>query len=65
VPLRLHHHRYGRDDRYSLGQLTRFLHPQALAACDNASAAPPAPVLPVVGPLTIKVEATLGSLWDG
>jgi DNA helicase II / ATP-dependent DNA helicase PcrA len=65
APLRLHHHRYGRDDRHSLGQLTRFLHPRALAACDNASAAPPAPVLPVVGPLTVKVEATLGSLWDG
>jgi DNA helicase II / ATP-dependent DNA helicase PcrA len=65
APLRLHHHRYGRDDRYSLGQLTRFLHPQALAACDNARAAPPALVLPVVGPLTVKVEATLGSLWDG
>jgi DNA helicase II / ATP-dependent DNA helicase PcrA len=65
APLRLHHHRHGRDDRHSLGQLTRFLHPQALAACDNATAAGPAAALPVVGPLTIKVDAALSSLWDG
>ena len=65
APLRLHHHRHGRDDRHSLGQLTRFLHPEALAACDNVTAAPPAPALPVVGRLASQVDAALSSLWDG
>ena len=53
APQRLHYHRRGRDDRHGFGQLTRFLHPEALAACDNATAAPLAPVLPAVGPLTV------------
>ncbi|HYB49089.1 MAG TPA: ATP-dependent helicase [Streptosporangiaceae bacterium] len=65
VPQRLHYHRRGRDDRHGFGQLTRFLHPGALAACDNATAAPPAPALPVLGPLTVKVDAAVGALWDG
>jgi DNA helicase II / ATP-dependent DNA helicase PcrA len=65
APLRLHHHRYGRDDRHSLGQLTRFLHPAALAACDETTAVPPAAALPASGPLTVKVDAALGALWDG
>src|ERR1700726_3632625 len=63
VPQRLHYHRRGRDDRHGVGQLTRFLHPEALAACDTAFAAPLAPALPAVGPLTVKVDAALGSLW--
>jgi DNA helicase-2/ATP-dependent DNA helicase PcrA len=65
VPLRLHYHRRGRDDRHGFGQLTRFLHPEALAACDKATAAPLAPALPTVGPLTVKIDTALGSLWDG
>jgi DNA helicase II / ATP-dependent DNA helicase PcrA len=64
VPLRLHLHRRGRDDRHGLGQLTRFLPPRALAACGTATAAGPAPALPVAGPLAAKVDAALGSLWD-
>jgi DNA helicase II / ATP-dependent DNA helicase PcrA len=67
VPLRLHHHRRGRDDRHGLGQLTRFLHPRAVAACDSATAArpdPSFPALPVAGPLAARVEVALGSLWD-
>ena len=64
APQRLHYHRRGRDDRHGFGQLTRFLHPEALAACDSATAAPLAPALPAVGPLTVKVDAALGSLWD-
>jgi DNA helicase II / ATP-dependent DNA helicase PcrA len=63
APLRLHLHRRGRDDRHGLGQLTRFLDRRAVAACDTATAAPPAPVLPSAGPLTAKVDAALGSLW--
>ncbi len=65
APLRLHHHRRGRDDRHGFGQLTRFLHRDALTACDSTAAAPPAPVLPVVGPIRVQVDAALGSLWDG
>ena len=65
APLRLHYHRRGRDDRHGFGQLTRFLHAEALAACDSTTAAPLAPALPAVGPLTVTVDAALGSLWDG
>ena len=65
APQRLHYHRRGRDDRHGFGQLTRFLHPEALAACDSVTAAPLAPVLPAVGPLAARVDAALGSLWDG
>ena len=68
APLRLHHHRRGRDDRHGFGQLTRFLHRDALAACDNTAAGPatpPIPLLPVAGPIAGQVEAALGSLWDG
>ncbi len=70
APLRLHHHRRGRDDRHGFGQLTRFLHRDALAACDNTAAGPatpPLPLLPVVpgsGPIRVQVDAALGSLWD-
>jgi DNA helicase-2/ATP-dependent DNA helicase PcrA len=64
APLRLHLHRRGRDDRHGYGQLTRFLDRDALAACDNAAAAAPVPVLPAVGPIRVQVEAALGSLWD-
>jgi len=65
APLRLHYHRRGRDDRHGFGQLTRFLTPEALAACDQAAAAPVTPPLPAIGPLTAKIDAALGSLWDG
>jgi DNA helicase-2/ATP-dependent DNA helicase PcrA len=65
APQRLHYHRRGRDDRHGFGQLTRFLPPEALAACDSTTAAPLAPALPVVGSLATRVDAALGSLWDG
>jgi DNA helicase II / ATP-dependent DNA helicase PcrA len=67
APLRLHHHRRGRDDRHGFGQLTRFLHRDALAACDNTAvgpAIPPPLQLPVTGPIRVQVDAALGSLWD-
>ena len=65
APQRLHLHRRGRDDRHGFGQLTRFLGAEALAACDSATAAPLAPALPALGPLATRVDAALGSLWDG
>ncbi len=65
APQRLHLHRRGRDDRHGFGQLTRFLPPEALAVCDSATAAPLTPVLPTAGSLGTKVDAALGSLWDG
>ena len=65
APQRLHYHRRGRDDRHGFGQLTRFLHAEALAACDSTTAAPLTPTLPAIGPLATRVDAALGSLWDG
>ncbi len=65
APQRLHFHRRGRDDRHGFGQLTRFLGAEALAVCDSATAAPLAPALPAIGPLATRVDAALGSLWDG
>jgi DNA helicase-2/ATP-dependent DNA helicase PcrA len=65
APQRLHYHRRGRDDRHGFGQLTRFLPAEALAACDSVTATPPAPLLPAVGSLATRVDAALGSLWDG
>jgi DNA helicase II / ATP-dependent DNA helicase PcrA len=64
APQRLHYHRRGRDDRHGFGQLTRFLSPEALAACDSTTAAPLASVLPAVGSLATRVDAALGSLWE-
>jgi hypothetical protein len=64
APLRMHHRRTGRDDRHSYGQLTRFLHPQALAACQSIEAAPPASVVPAIGPLAVLVDALLDALWS-
>jgi DNA helicase-2/ATP-dependent DNA helicase PcrA len=65
APQRLHIHRRGRDDRHGLGQLTRFLDADALAACDSTTAAPLVPPLPATGSLASRVDAALGSLWDG
>jgi DNA helicase II / ATP-dependent DNA helicase PcrA len=64
APLRLHIRRRGRDDRHGLGQLTRFLDGDALAACDSTTAAPLVPPLPATGSLASRVDAALGSLWD-
>jgi len=63
APHRLHHHRHARDDRHSLGQLTRFLTPQAQAACSTTHAAPPQPALPLIGALTTRIDTDLSSLW--
>jgi DNA helicase-2/ATP-dependent DNA helicase PcrA len=65
VPQRLHYHRRGRDDRHGFGQLTRFLDAGALAACDSVTVPAPAPALPPVGSLATRIDAALGSLWDG
>jgi DNA helicase II / ATP-dependent DNA helicase PcrA len=64
TPQRLHIRRRGRDDRHGLGQLTRFLDAEALAACDSTTAAPLVPPLPATGSLAGRVDAALGSLWD-
>jgi hypothetical protein len=64
MPLRLHVHRMGRDDRHGYGQLTRFLDGKALAACETIDAVPPEPVLPRTGRLAAKVDAALDALWS-
>ena len=65
APMRLHHHRLASDDRHSYGQLTRFLDPGALAACETIQATPPPPLLPATAPLTARIDADLGALWTG
>lgn len=64
APLRMHHRRTGRDDRHSYGQLTRFLHQEALAVCQTVEAAPPESVVPVIAPLAARVDAALDALWS-
>jgi DNA helicase II / ATP-dependent DNA helicase PcrA len=66
APLRLHHHRTARDDRHSLGQVTRFLHAGALAACQRIEASPPPPLIPRARsqPLTARIDAALDALWS-
>ncbi len=63
APLRLHHHRMGRDDRHGYAQLTRFLDPAALARCEIVEAAPPEPLVPRIAPLAATVDQALESLW--
>ncbi len=65
APLRMHHHRTARDDRHSLGQLTRFLDAAALAACHAIDASPPQLAIPRTGPLTARIDAALDALWSG
>ncbi|MGN6682315.1 MAG: ATP-dependent helicase [Streptosporangiaceae bacterium] len=65
APLRLHHHRTGRDDRHSFGQITRFLDAAAVAACVTVEASPNPPVVVQAGPLTASIDATLDALWSG
>ena len=65
APQRLHYHRRDRDDRHGFGQLSRFLDAGALDACDSVTAPAPAPTLPPAGSLATRIDAALGSLWDG
>jgi DNA helicase-2/ATP-dependent DNA helicase PcrA len=65
APMRLHHHRLASDDRHGYGQLTRFLGPDALAACETVEAEPPRPLLPAAGQFRARIEADLSSLWTG
>jgi DNA helicase-2/ATP-dependent DNA helicase PcrA len=63
APLRMHHHRAGRDDRHSYAQLTRFLDAAALARCEVTDAEPPRPLIPRVPALAARVDAALDDLW--
>jgi len=55
----------GCDDRHGYGQLSRFLDPTALAACESVQAEPPAPLLPRTGRLAARIDADLSALWTG
>jgi DNA helicase-2/ATP-dependent DNA helicase PcrA len=63
APLRLHHHRIGRDDGHGYGQLSRFLGPAALACCEVEEPAPPRPLIPHLAPLAETVGRQLDALW--
>ena len=65
APLRLHHHRTGRDDRHSFGQITRFLDAAAMSACVMVEASPNPPFTVRAGQLTSQIDAALDSLWSG
>jgi DNA helicase-2/ATP-dependent DNA helicase PcrA len=62
-PLRLHHHRSGRDDRHSYGQPSRFLDAAALARCEVVEAEPPRPLIPRIPALAARIDAALDDLW--
>jgi DNA helicase II / ATP-dependent DNA helicase PcrA len=64
-PTRLHIHRLGGSDRHGYGQVSRFLDPKALAACETTDAAPPEPLLPRTAALAARVDAALDALWTG
>lgn len=67
VPLRFHHHRSRVDDAHTLGQRSRFLTPDVVAAMDETvnEAAPIASAgnaLPVVGDVVAEADAELAAL---
>ena len=64
APLRLHHHRTGRDDRHGYAQVSRFLDGRAQARCEIVEAAPRRPVVPRMARLAATVDAELESLWS-
>jgi DNA helicase II / ATP-dependent DNA helicase PcrA len=63
APLRLHHHRTGRDDRHGYAQLSRFLDARAQAQCEIVEASPRPPLVPRMDKLATTVDAELESLW--
>ena len=66
TPLRLPHHRRGRDDRHGYAPTSRFLDAAALAALDmHELASRPRAAGPASGPAptTTPVTVDLGSLW--
>jgi DNA helicase-2/ATP-dependent DNA helicase PcrA len=65
APLRLHHHRAGRDDRHGYAQISRFLSAGAQSRCEIVEAAPRRPAVPHMAKLAATVDAQLESLWTG
>jgi DNA helicase II / ATP-dependent DNA helicase PcrA len=65
APLRLHHHRTGRDDRHGYAQISRFLSARAQSRCEVVEAAPRRPAVPHMAKLAATVDAQLESLWSG
>ncbi len=67
-PLRYFHHGYGRSDRHSYAQLTRFIPPAAHALYDRVTAQAgrtEAPSEPEAAPAAqASVDAMLNSLWS-
>ncbi len=62
APLRMPHHRRGRDDRHSLAPASRFLDAPALAALDCQEQVPARTPVPS-GVATHVVDLDLDSLW--
>ncbi len=63
APLRMPHHRHGRDDKHSFAPLSRFLDESALHAVDLQDLSPPRPAGPTPGTRTRVTLPTLDDLW--
>jgi len=61
APLRMPHHRHGRDDKHSFAPLSRFLDDTALATIDLQDLAPPRPA---PAPPTSRPRVSLPTLDD-
>ena len=63
APLRMPHHRHGRDDKHSIAPLSRFLDDAALGTLDVQDLAPPRPVTPTPTAVGRVALPTLDDLW--
>jgi DNA helicase II / ATP-dependent DNA helicase PcrA len=64
TPLRMPHHRFGRDDRHSYAPASRFLTDEAMAVVDVVQVARPAPVLELAGACGPVAAPELDALFE-
>ena len=63
TPLRMPHHRRGRDDRHSFAPASRFLDGAVLATLDVQEQVPARPAVRGVGVATTSISVDLDALW--
>jgi len=63
TPLRMPHHRRGRDDRHGLAPASRFLEDAVLASLDIQEQTPPRPLAPNVAVAHSTIKVDLDHLW--
>jgi DNA helicase-2/ATP-dependent DNA helicase PcrA len=64
TPLRMPHHRYGRDDRHSYAPASRFLTDAVVATADVEQVARPAPALELAPAGGLVVAPELDALFE-